>query len=46
MTKAETLADVLLGEENKVFLVGQNKIHHNKPTMDKCVGRTKYPRRG
>ncbi len=26
--------------------VGQNKIRHNKPTMDKCVGRTKYPRRG
>jgi hypothetical protein len=26
--------------------VGQNKIRHNKPTMDKNVGRTKYPRRG
>jgi hypothetical protein len=26
--------------------VGQNKICHNKPTMDKRVGRTKYPRRG
>ena len=26
--------------------VGQNKIRHNKPTMDKRVGRTKYPRRG
>ncbi len=27
-------------------LVGQNKIRHNKPTMDKRVGRTKYPCRG
>ncbi len=27
-------------------IVGQNKIRHNKPTMDKRVGRTKYPRRG
>jgi hypothetical protein len=26
--------------------VGQNKIRHNKPTIDKRVGRTKYPRRG
>ena len=26
--------------------VGQNKIPHNKPMMDKRVGRTKYPRRG
>jgi hypothetical protein len=26
--------------------VGQNKICHNKPTMGKRVGRTKYPRRG
>jgi len=26
--------------------VGQNKIRHNKPMMDKRVGRTKYPRRG
>ncbi len=27
-------------------LVGQNKIRHDKPTMDKRVGRTKCPRRG
>ncbi len=26
--------------------VGQNKIRHNKPTMDKRVGRTKCPRNG
>ncbi len=26
--------------------VGQNKIHHNKPAMDKRVGRSKYPRGG
>ncbi len=26
--------------------VGQNKIRHNKPTMDKRVGRSKYPRGG
>jgi hypothetical protein len=26
--------------------VGQNKIRHDKPTMDKRVGRTKCPRRG
>ena len=31
---------------NKAISVGQNKICHNKPTMDKRVGRTKYPRRG
>ncbi len=29
-----------------IILVGQNKIRHNKPTMDKRVGRTKHPRRG
>jgi hypothetical protein len=26
--------------------VGQNKIRHNKPAMDKWVGRSKYPRGG
>ncbi len=26
--------------------VGQNKIRHNKPAMDKRVGRSKYPRGG
>ncbi len=29
-----------------VASVGQNKIRHDKPTMDKRVGRTKCPRRG
>jgi hypothetical protein len=29
-----------------LLVVGQNKICHDKPTMDKCVGRTKCPRRG
>jgi hypothetical protein len=33
-------------QEKDEIIVGQNKIRHNKPTMDKCVSRTKYPRRG
>ncbi len=35
--------------ENVIYeavTVGKNKICHNKPMMDKRVGRTKYPRRG
>jgi hypothetical protein len=39
MTFLDSFVDVHLS-------VGQNKIRHDKPTMNKRVGRTKCPRRG
>ncbi len=44
--KSYTINAILTIVQKMTKSVGQNKIRHNKPAMDKCVGRSKYPRGG